>query len=178
LLNIFLGVLVFIWFLGYVFGSNHNEHVNVTEVQFHKQYARAHNDSSLFVIREKHKVDPKPVSYPRVYEVQQTPLAPIPSSFVSRGERETGRALHDIFPHRVFQSQIRPDWLANDYPGRRHPVKNLELDFYCEEERLGVDYHGPQHREVVPDFHPKGEKSLWAQKQRDKKNANCAGCTE
>lgn len=87
---------------------------------------------------------------------------------VSKGEAECDRVLKKLFPHRRFQ-KIRPDWLVNDYPGRRHPVQNLELDFYNETELLAVEFQGRQHRECVPDFHKNGTSSLWAQQQRDQR---------
>lgn len=72
---------------------------------------------------------------------------------ISRGEAECGRVLSLLFPGHLFQNQVRPSWLLYGYPGRRTPPRPLELDYYCPELKLAVEYHGEQHRKVVPLFH-------------------------
>lgn len=64
--------------------------------------------------------------------------------------RETLEALMDKpFP------KCRPDWLGG-----------LELDGYCEEEKLAVEYHGQQHYEFIPFFH-RTETAFKEQQERD-----------
>jgi hypothetical protein len=95
--------------------------------------------------------------------------------FQSKGEAACGVALQKLFPHRTFANRVRPNWLLNTYSGQTTRPARLELDWYCQEERLAVEYHGRQHSEIVPHFHEHGEKSLWAQKQRDqRKRELCA----
>jgi len=92
---------------------------------------------------------------------------------MSRGERECGRVLHQLFPGHVFR-KVRPDWLPNDFPGRRTKMRNLELDWYCPTLRLAVEYNGQQHSKVVKKWNSHGLLSLQAQQARDaKKHAAC-----
>jgi len=86
--------------------------------------------------------------------------------FISRGEAECGRVLAELFPDHKFE-KVRPSWLMNDYPGRKFPPQPLELDFYCEELNLAVEFNGRQHYEFVPDFH-KSEKHAFGQRARDR----------
>lgn len=64
----------------------------------------------------------------------------------SKPEAITRNILQRIFK-KPFVS-IRPDFLNNPVTG-----KNLELDCYNEELKLGVEYNGKQHEEFVPYFH-------------------------
>ena len=43
---------------------------------------------------------------------------------------------------------VRPNWLKNPLTSR-----NLEIDMYCEELKLGLEYHGTQHIKYLPHFH-------------------------
>lgn len=99
-------------------------------------------------------------------------------SLISRGEAECGRVLRHLFPQHAFV-KVRPLWLMNDWPGRRTPPKPLELDLYCSELKLAVEYNGEQHYRVVPKFHgtgPEAETKLLAQQLRDLNKRT--GCTE
>lgn len=58
--------------------------------------------------------------------------------FESKGEKICRQTLEGHF-HRPF-SPIRPDWLKNESTGR-----NLEIDCYNEDLKLGVEYNGIQH---------------------------------
>ena len=64
----------------------------------------------------------------------------------SKGEILTRRALEQLYGKKF--PTIRPNWLRNPTTGR-----NLELDGYCEELKIGFEYHGAQHREFPNDFH-------------------------
>ncbi len=59
--------------------------------------------------------------------------------FASLGERYTIESLETIFPGYHFKKE-RPDWLINPETGRR-----LELDGYCPELKIAVEYNGKQH---------------------------------
>jgi hypothetical protein len=86
----------------------------------------------------------------------------------SRGEAECARVLLDLLPNYSFRTS-RPSWLINSYTGNR-----LELDLYCPELRLAVEFNGEQHYVVVPKFHPYGARSLYGQQQRDlRKRQKC-----
>jgi hypothetical protein len=45
--------------------------------------------------------------------------------------------------------------------------KALELDLYCEELKLGVEYQGIQHQRIVKYYHPRGQLDLDDQIERD-----------
>ena len=66
--------------------------------------------------------------------------------YISKGERHTSQILQ-LIPHYKFR-KIRPNWLKNPKTGQ-----NLELDFYCEELQLAVEYNGRQHRTMTEYFH-------------------------
>jgi hypothetical protein len=56
----------------------------------------------------------------------------------------------------------RPKCLMNTETG-----KPLELDLYCEELNLAVEFHGIQHFKVIPYYHPRGQIDLDEQRARD-----------
>lgn len=64
----------------------------------------------------------------------------------SKPEAITRNILQRIFK-KPFIS-LRPDFLYNPVTG-----KNLEIDCYNDELKLGVEYNGKQHEEFVPYFH-------------------------
>jgi hypothetical protein len=101
----------------------------------------------------------------RAWPMSETKSLTIASSY----ERRTDATLRKLFPNHEFK-KVRPEWLLNDYPGRKHPAQPLELDFFCERLMLAVEVQGEQHRFIVPAFHGEGEqarKALWAQQRRD-----------
>jgi len=79
----------------------------------------------------------------------------------SAGETECRRVMESLF-HKPFPNK-RPDFMKNSITGA-----NLELDCFNEELRLAVEYHGRQHYEYIPRFHPHGKQSFYNQKYRDK----------
>jgi hypothetical protein len=74
----------------------------------------------------------------RAVEYQEF-ASPAPPRIASNLERSTLAALNRIFPGRAF-IKIRPPWLRNPRSGRA-----CELDFYCDELKLGVEVQGMQH---------------------------------
>jgi hypothetical protein len=91
---------------------------------------------------------------------------------MSVGELEVGRVLSKLFHRHVFQNRTRPAWLVNDFPGRVSRVRAMELDYYCPELKLAVEYHGRQHHALVPFFHGHGDTGrakLEAQQLRDRR---------
>jgi uncharacterized protein YxeA len=93
------------------------------------------------------------------------PIAPIffrsPSN---RGEEITKSALQHMFPAYNNWRKVRPKWLLNEKTGAR-----LEIDAYCEELEIGVEYNGIQHY-VYDEEHKKNpwcknfldfEKQVW-----------------
>lgn len=76
-------------------------------------------------------------------------------------EALVGSILKRIFPEHTFV-KVRPDFLK--YPETR---RNLELDFYCKELGVAIEYDGRQHYEYVPFFHKNNQENFVKQKQRD-----------
>ena len=69
--------------------------------------------------------------------------------------------------HYAFKS-VRPAWLVNVETNCR-----MELDMFDEEQKLAVEYDGPQHYEFPNDYH-KSEAEFVAQQSRDRqKDAEC-----
>src|SRR5579884_2904756 len=68
----------------------------------------------------------------------------------SKGEEECRIVLEKIFKGYKF-GPIRPDFLKNV------TGYNLELDCYCEELKLAVEFQGKQHYEYVQFFHKNKE---------------------
>lgn len=85
---------------------------------------------------------------------------------LSRGEAECGRVLAQLFPKHAFIS-VRPDWLMNDYPGRKTPLRAMELDCYCEALNLAIEFNGQQHYFFVSKFH-KSQDQFYGQLARDR----------
>jgi hypothetical protein len=79
----------------------------------------------------------------------------------SKGEAECRRVLQELFK-RSFP-KARPDFLRNPVTGGNF---NLELDCFCRELRLAVEYSGQQHYKYVPYFH-KNKEAFLNQKYRD-----------
>jgi hypothetical protein len=92
---------------------------------------------------------------------QQTIKAPRPDS---KGETECRRVLQEIF-NRPFD-KIRPDFLRNNVTSDEFSKRNLEIDCYNAELRLGVEYSGVQHYNYIPFFH-KNREAFRNQKYRD-----------
>ena len=80
------------------------------------------------------------------------------------GERRVGAALRSMFPGHSFV-KVRPDWLRNPVTGR-----NLELDFFCQELGLAVEFNGEQHYRPKAMFHG-APSDLHRQRQRDQLKA-------
>jgi hypothetical protein len=78
-----------------------------------------------------------------------------------KSEKIVGDKLKEIFPHHTF-NKIRPHWLRNPRTG-----KNLELDYYCEELNLAIEYNGKQHYFYTGFFHNHDPIKFIKQIQRD-----------
>jgi hypothetical protein len=79
-------------------------------------------------------------------------------------EAECRRILEDIF-HLPFP-KVRPAWLKNKKTNRC-----LEIDCYCSQLRLGLEFNGRQHSEYTPRFH-KSEADFLYQKEKDEMKAS------
>lgn len=79
----------------------------------------------------------------------------------SKGEAECRQVLQELFQRNFPKS--RPDFLRNPVTGN---IYNLELDSYCPELNLAVEYNGQQHYKYVPYFH-KNKEAFYNQKYRD-----------
>lgn len=75
-------------------------------------------------------------------------------------ENKIRRILQNHFKYEF--KKVRPKWLRNELTKR-----NLELDMYCEELRLAIEFNGAQHTNYIPFFHKKGEKQFEEQLVRD-----------
>ena len=80
--------------------------------------------------------------------------------FGSIGEELTCKTFERIIGRQV-QYGVRPNFLKNMQSGR-----NLELDCYDPETKIGIEYNGKQHYTFVPRFH-KSEEDFRKQLQRD-----------
>ncbi len=83
------------------------------------------------------------------------------NSYLSKGEMECQKALQDLYPRYQFE-KVRPPFLRNPRTGR-----NLELDFYCPELRLAVEFQGRQHYVYDKHFH-KSQEDFYEQLERDR----------
>lgn len=59
----------------------------------------------------------------------------------SFGEKHLGKYLRVLFPNVDFLTNYRPDWL-----------RGLELDFYSEDLKLGIEFNGEQHYRPIEAF--------------------------
>jgi hypothetical protein len=78
---------------------------------------------------------------------------------LKKNENECRRILTNLF-QKPFDS-VRPDFL------KYKTGKNLEIDLYNEELKMGLEYQGVQHYKYTPYFHKKYEDFL-SQMERDK----------
>lgn len=79
----------------------------------------------------------------------------------NKGEDIVYEVLQDILESTI-ERNIRPDFLKNPETG-----KNLELDCYCEEYALAVEYNGVQHYKFPSVYH-KTEEEFYNQVYRDR----------
>lgn len=83
---------------------------------------------------------------------------------ISNGENICREVLTVLFPNNIFK-KCRPQWLMNKKP--------MELDLFCEELKLAVEFNGAQHYKFCSFFH-KTEADFNDQIARDKlKNKLC-----
>jgi len=71
--------------------------------------------------------------------------------FESKGEKLCRAFLENFFKKKF--PKTRPDFLKNPIADSKGYKHNLELDCYCEELKLAVEYNGRQHYKFVPYFH-------------------------
>lgn len=84
---------------------------------------------------------------------------PVQGNKDSKGEMECRRVLEEYFG-RPFPKQ-RPQFMKNTVTTR-----NLEIDCFNHDLRLGVEYNGIQHYQFVPHFH-KNREDFMLQRYRD-----------
>ena len=101
------------------------------------------------------------VYFPRYETMLKTPNKNNSKKTDSKGEIECRRVLEKIFGKSFSKS--RPDFLRNPVTGNSF---NLELDCYCPELKLAVEYNGIQHYKYTPYFH-KNKDAFTNQKYRD-----------
>ncbi len=83
------------------------------------------------------------------------------------GEKMSCRALRELTEKEVVEN-YRPDFLKNPNTNR-----NLELDCYCHDEKIGIEFQGNQHYQYPNNFH-RSYKDFEKQIERDKiKNDLC-----
>ncbi len=92
---------------------------------------------------------------------QENDGSPRSASKDSKGEVECRKVLQTLFK-RPFNKK-RPDFLRNSVTGN---TQNLELDCFCEELKLAVEYNGIQHYKYIPFFH-RNKDAFTNQKYRD-----------
>ena len=80
------------------------------------------------------------------FPVNNKPRSPFKESRESNGEAECRRAAEKL-TGRAFP-KARPNFLKNIITG-----SNLELDCFCEELKIAIEYNGRQHYDYVPYFH-------------------------
>lgn len=88
-------------------------------------------------------------------------LESLDDKIASEGEKKCLKILSQEFPNNTF-SKCRPKWLVNDMTGF-----NMEIDLYCEDLGLGIEYNGRQHYKECNNF--KNFESVAKQIQRDMK---------
>ena len=79
----------------------------------------------------------------------------------SKGEQKCREVMERLFK-KLF-NKCRPDFLNNPVTGGSY---NCEIDCYCDDLKLGVEYSGKQHYEYIPYFH-KNKEAFYNQKYRD-----------
>lgn len=91
----------------------------------------------------------------------------IQHTYQSKGEKICRYVLEHLF-NKPFIS-IRPDGLQNPRTG-----KNLEIDCYNDELRLGVEYDGAQHSKYIQHFHGDNPQNFVTQIENDEyKKSRC-----
>ncbi len=78
----------------------------------------------------------------------------------SKGEKICSDIMKELYPLYNF-IKVRPDWLKNKETGH-----NLELDLYCQNLNIAIEYNGKQHYDYCEHFH-KNIESLNKQIIRD-----------
>jgi hypothetical protein len=86
---------------------------------------------------------------------------PVTQSLSNKGEDIVYEVLQELLQSKI-ERNVRPDFLKNPETG-----KNLEMDCYCEEYALAVEYNGIQHYKYPSAFH-KSEKDFYNQVYRDR----------
>ena len=84
---------------------------------------------------------------------------------ISKGELRCGEVLKEIFGEKHSFVKKRPEWLR--YPNTKGRRGLIELDLYCEEMKIAVEYNGRQHYEYMPHFHRKGIEQYYQQVKYD-----------
>jgi len=107
--------------------------------------------------KEAQRIVPQFPNFPGIWLLSPTTK----EKYASLGERYCIEFLELLFPGHKFK-KIRPKWLRN--PKTNRP---LELDGYCEELMIAIEYQGKQHY-VWPNFTKCSRKEFFAQQERDR----------
>jgi hypothetical protein len=117
-------------------------------------------DDALVIFEKKAKeamqIIPQFPDFPKIWLLPPTEKG----SYGSKAERYCIEFMELLFSGHRFQ-KVRPDWLRN--PETNHC---LELDGYCEQLSLAIEYNGIQHY-VWPNFLPMNYEQFLKQRGRD-----------
>lgn len=117
-------------------------------------------DESITILNKwcKHaqKIIPQFPDFPKIWLLPPTDKG----IYRSKSERYSIEFMQLLFPSYEFK-QVRPCWLRNPETNRC-----LELDGYCEELSLAIEYNGVQHYEW-PNFLPMTKEQFFKQCERD-----------
>jgi len=149
-----LVIIVIILIFWAIWGGEPQEFVGLKPLeptQFISPYVRNHNHSSTFastaedlwyrsdiigIENEQESIDETP-NLPDGFHSQIAPIVK-PKQYESRGERQCRLVMETLYGKSF--PKVRPQFLRNPETGRL-----LELDCYCEELGIAVEYNGVQH---------------------------------
>ena len=138
-----------------------------TEINIYNQLDR-NNDIAIEQLRKKYLIAKRIIpTFPKFPRIWLLP-APDKGNYSSIGERHCIEFFQFLFPKHIFQ-KVRPKWLRN--PKTNYP---LELDGFCQELMIAIEYNGIQHY-VWPNFTKCSLECFLAQQERDQVKAQiCA----
>lgn len=172
-------IVVIIFILWLFFGGGTHEFVGLKPLQSHQRispyvsqqqdttsYARTAEDmwldsndftDILSTTEDPCVVDSTPI-LPEGFVSTSVPVVK-PKKYESKGERECRRVMEMLY-NKQFP-KVRPQFLRNPETGYL-----LELDCYCEELKLAVEYNGSQHY-IWPNYTNQSHENFIKQRRRD-----------